>query len=84
MRLPFILAALLLLALAAVFALQRRVRGRFMAALSYLLFALVLLGIAFLEPFSRYRAVGWWVLGLVALLVLFRGIELAVRMRRRA
>ncbi|HEX9109251.1 MAG TPA: hypothetical protein VF832_18520 [Longimicrobiales bacterium] len=83
MRLPFILAALLLLALAAVFASQRRVRGRFMAAFSYALFALVLLGVAFLDTLARYRPVGWWVLGAVALLVLLRGIELSVRMRRR-
>ena len=83
MRLPFILAALLLLALAAAYALQRRVRGRVMAASTYTLFALVLLAVPFLEPLARYRPLGWWVLGVVALLVLMRGIELVVRARRR-
>ncbi len=83
MRLPFILSAGLLLALALVFVLQRRVRGRIMAALSYAIFAAFLLAVAFLEPLARYRQVGWWVLGLVGLLVLVRGIELAVRTRRR-
>ncbi len=82
MRLPFILAALLLLALAAAFSMQQRVRGRLMAAASYTLFAIILLAVAFLEPLARYRAVGWWVLAVVGLLVLFRAIELVVRTRR--
>ena len=83
MRLPFVLAALLLLALSAAYALQRRVRGRFMAASTYALFGLALLAVALLEPLARYRPLGWWVLGLIALLVLLRGGELALRTRRR-